>query len=110
MTTQILRTSATYKSTQRPARRILTLLAILLALTGAAVAQVGSAALSGIVQDPTGAAVPDATVILTNAQTAQQRTLHSNGAGSFTFSSVPNGDYKLAVSHTGFRSYTRHQP
>ena len=107
MTTQILRTSATHKKTPTPARRILTLLAILLALTGAAVAQVGSAALSGIVQDPTGAAVPGATVILTNAQTAQQRTLRSNGAGSFTFSSVPNGDYKLAVSHTGFRSYTR---
>jgi hypothetical protein len=93
--------------TQTPARRILTLLAILLALAGTAVAQVGSAALSGIVQDPTGAAVPGATVTLTNAQTSQQRTLQSNGAGSFTFSSVPNGDYKLAVSHSGFRSYTR---
>ena len=107
MTTQILRTSATQKTTHTSARSIFTLLAILLALTGAAFAQVGTAALSGIVQDPTGAVVSGATVTLTNAQTAQQRTLQSNGAGSFTFSSVPNGDYKLTVTHTGFRSYNR---
>ena len=108
MTTQILRTGATHKMTQRNARRVLSLLVILLlALTGSAFAQVGAAALSGIVQDPTGAAVPGATVTLTNAQTAQVRTLQSNGAGAFTFSSVPNGDYKLAISHTGFRAYNR---
>ncbi len=107
MKTQIFRTSATQKTTHTSARSIFTLLAILLALTGAAFAQVGTAALSGIVQDPTGAVVSGATVTLTNAQTAQQRTLQSNGAGSFTFSSVPNGDYKLTVTHTGFRSYNR---
>ena len=60
MTTQILCTSATHKTTQTPARHILTLLAILLVLAGTAAAQVGTAALSGIVQDPTGAAVPGA--------------------------------------------------
>src|SRR5580692_10261081 len=93
--------------TQTPARRILTLLAILLALTGSAFAQVGTATLSGLVQDPTGATVSGATVTLTNALNAQVRTLQSNGAGAFTFSSVPNGDYNLAVSHTGFRAYNR---
>lgn len=108
MTTQTHHASATDTVTQISARRILTLLAILiLALTGTAFAQVGTGALSGIVQDATGAAVPNATVTLQNAQTAQQRTLHSNGTGSFTFSSLPNGDYKLTVTHSGFQAYTR---
>jgi hypothetical protein len=107
LTIQILRISATNKTIQTSARRIFSIFAILLALSGTVVAQVGTAALSGIVQDSTGAAVPGAKVTLTNAQTAQQRTLQSNGSGSFTFSSVPNGNYKLAVSHTGFRAYIR---
>ncbi|HEV2577648.1 MAG TPA: carboxypeptidase-like regulatory domain-containing protein [Acidobacteriaceae bacterium] len=107
MTTQSYTRSAAHH-TIKTRRTILALLSIFfVAFTTGALAQVGTAALSGLVQDPTGAAVPAATVTLQNAQTSQQRTLHSNGAGAFTFSSVPNGDYKLTVSHAGFQSYTR---
>jgi Carboxypeptidase regulatory-like domain len=113
LTTQIFRKRAAHQTT-KTRRSIATLplaLSILfltvIAITSSALAQVGTAALSGLVQDPTGAAVPGATVVLQNTQTSQQRTLRSNGAGSFTFSSVPNGDYKLTVTHTGFQSYTR---
>jgi hypothetical protein len=108
LTTRILVPNADHKTTQIPETLAISVLAILfLVLTGNAFAQVGSAALSGLVQDPTGAAIPGATVTLQNTQNSQERTVRSNGAGSFTFSSLPNGDYKLTVNHSGFQSYTR---
>lgn len=70
-------------------------------------AQVGSASLSGTVQDPTGAIIPGATVTLKNASTDAERTTHSNGAGVFGFEAVPNGDYKLTVVAAGFKQLIR---
>lgn len=76
-------------------------------MAGAAHAQVGSAMVSGLVEDSTGAVIPGAAVTLQNARTAAKETTRSNGAGSFTFSSVPSGDYSLTVVRTGFESYTQ---
>jgi hypothetical protein len=90
----------------RSIRPFLALLA-LLAAAGIAGAQVGTAALSGLVEDTTGAVIPGAIVVLQNVRTAAHRNVTSNGAGSFTFSSVPNGDYKLTITHSGFESYTQ---
>jgi hypothetical protein len=73
----------------------------------AAWAQVGAASLSGIVQDQTGAIVPSATVTIQNTASGAQRTLQSNNSGSFTFSAVPSGDYKLTVQHAGFTQLVR---
>lgn len=73
----------------------------------AAYAQVGAATLSGQVQDATGAVIPDAKVILHNLQTGQERTVQSNSAGTFTFASIPSGDYRVVVTHDGFQSLTR---
>lgn len=78
-----------------------------MALAGMAAAQVGTAALSGLVEDTTGAVVPGASVTLQSVQTSAQRVVRSNSAGSFTFSSVPNGDYKLTIRHDGFQTYTQ---
>jgi hypothetical protein len=69
--------------------------------------QVGSASLSGIVQDQTGAIVPGATVTLQNAASDALRTSHSNGSGSFTFSAVLSGDYNLTVQASGFKRLIR---
>jgi hypothetical protein len=76
-------------------------------MVGAAHAQVGSATVSGLVEDSTGAVVPGAAITLQNARTAAKETAKSNGAGSFTFSSVPSGDYSLTVIRSGFESYTQ---
>ena len=65
-------------------------------------AQVGAAALSGVVQDSSGAVIPGASVVLQNKTNGQQRTLTSNGSGAFSFAAVPSGDYTLTVARTGF--------
>jgi hypothetical protein len=86
------------------------LLSLFLCLTlccAAAYAQVGAATLSGLVEDQTGAVISDAMVVLHNNQTGAERTVQTNGAGTFTFASIPSGDYKVTVSHSGFRNLTR---
>jgi hypothetical protein len=85
-------------------------LALLLVTFGAMVlpasAQTISANLSGYVNDPDGAVIPDSTVVLTNqANKTDKRTAKSNSAGYFSFSSVPAGTYQLQVQHQGFSSF-----
>ncbi|HTW47569.1 MAG TPA: carboxypeptidase regulatory-like domain-containing protein [Acidobacteriaceae bacterium] len=82
-------------------------LCLLLAVTMSARAQVGSASLSGVVADPTGAVIGDAAVTLTNLATGAAVASVTNGSGSFTFAAVPAGDYSFAVTHTGFSRYTQ---
>ena len=72
-------------------------------------AQVGSASLSGLVTDPSGALVPGATATLHNLQNGTDRTTLGNAAGAFTFSAIPSGDYSLTVARTGFKSFTENQ-
>jgi Carboxypeptidase regulatory-like domain len=81
---------------------------ILLAVVGSpARGQVGAASLSGIVQDQTGATVPDASVTIQNAASGAGRHLQSNSAGEFAFSAVPSGDYRVTVEHAGFKQLVR---
>lgn len=65
-------------------------------------AQTFRSALSGSVSDPSGAAIPDATVQLRDPLTDNKITLKSNGAGEFNFAEVPVGKYELSVSAAGF--------
>ncbi|HEY0307471.1 MAG TPA: carboxypeptidase-like regulatory domain-containing protein [Acidobacteriaceae bacterium] len=81
-------------------------LALCVVLLGSmAHAQVGSASLSGVVQDQTGAIIPAATVILKNAASGNVLTLRSNSSGAFTFAAVPSGDYSLTVKRDGFKAF-----
>ncbi len=58
----------------------------------------------GIVADPSGAAVPDATVVLRNTATNSQATQTTNAAGQYTFVNVTPGVYEIAVKKEGFRA------
>jgi len=69
--------------------------------------QVGAGSLSGVVEDPTGAIISGATVVLQNNASKAERSLHSNAAGAFTFAAVPSGDYTLTVQLTGFQKLVR---
>jgi len=82
-------------------------LLLLAMLCSPAWAQVGAASLSGIVEDTTGASVPDATVTIQNTASGAQRRLQSNSGGEFSFSAVPSGDYKVTVEHAGFKQLVR---
>ena len=69
-------------------------------------AQGATGRISGHVADPTGAAVPDAQITLTNTATSGVRTTVSTNSGDYTFSAVPVGSYVLKAEHTGFKTAT----
>ncbi|HTM23607.1 MAG TPA: carboxypeptidase regulatory-like domain-containing protein [Vicinamibacterales bacterium] len=59
---------------------------------------------SGAVVDAQGAAIPGATITLTDEKTATSRTMVSDAKGEFTFRSVIPGSYTVNIALTGFRS------
>jgi hypothetical protein len=66
-----------------------------------------NAVLSGTVKDTSGALVSGATITLTNTQTNISQTLKTAGDGSYSFTNVPVGNYKLTVEQVGFRKYVQ---
>ncbi|NYF78652.1 TonB-dependent receptor [Granulicella arctica] len=76
-----------------------------LRLTPVAYGQVTTATLGGTVTDTTGAVVPNASVTLTNTASGDVRTSTSNGSGVFVFAAVPTGDYQVAITATGFKTF-----
>ncbi len=88
--------------------RLSLLVAVCLALTGsAALAQVAAGEITGIVKDQAGAAVPGATVTVTDVDTNLQRVIVSSGEGVYTAPSLAPGDYRIDVELTGFKAVRR---
>lgn len=69
-------------------------------------AQVSTANVSGLALDPSGAAIPGATVVLVNTASSVKRTAVTDAQGRFTFAFVQVGAYKLQASATGFVALT----
>ena len=67
----------------------------------------GTASMQGTVTDPTGAAVPNATVTLTNTATSVARATVTDAAGLFSLPNVPVGPYSLSVAAAGFEGFTQ---
>jgi outer membrane receptor protein involved in Fe transport len=61
----------------------------------------------GLVQDPSGSAVPGAEVGLTNTGTGQTFSGVSDEAGRFTLPNLQPGTYDLKVTAKGFKPYVR---
>jgi hypothetical protein len=76
---------------------------VLLASSIFVCAQQGTSAVRGTARDSQGNVVAGATVTLTNAGTSFSRSATTNDTGSFSFESVPVGDYKLEVEAKGFK-------
>jgi len=71
-----------------------------------ALAQQTTGTVTGVVQDATGAIVPQATVVLTNLDNKSERKTVSSGSGEFTIASVSSAlRYQIKVSHDGFTSW-----
>jgi hypothetical protein len=83
------------------------LLAVLTAVTFPANAQLATttATLSGVVTDPSGALVPQASVTLTSSETGISRSFTADAAGRYTFSQLPPGTYTMTVRSKGFEAY-----
>lgn len=65
-------------------------------------AQATRGVLAGVVQDPSGARVPGATVIAKNLDASNQETVRSDAAGQYRFNAIPPGHYELSVQSRGF--------
>ena len=63
------------------------------------------ATLTGVVSDPTGAVVPNAKVVLTDAGSGSARDTQTDSSGFYNFASVPVGTYNLSVTAGGFKDY-----
>ena len=85
----------------------LMLIAICLASTSVAHAQIRSATLTGTVTDPQQGVVPGATVVVTNEGTNASLQLVTNEAGLFTAPLLPAGTYSLTVTLSGFSPFKR---
>ena len=68
-----------------------------------AFAQMDTATLSGVIQDPKGAVVPDVEVIATRIETGTSVTSKTNGAGVYFFTGLTPGHYHLIVRRPGFK-------
>jgi len=58
-------------------------------------AQTGAGEITGLVKDQGGAAVPGATITVTETRTNLQRVVVSTGDGVYTAASLAPGDYRL---------------
>src|SRR3989475_11777100 len=66
--------------------------------------QIVTASLSGTITDPTGAAIPEASVTATKVATGAATKTTTDGAGNYSIPSLPPGIYKLTVEKTGFKA------
>src|SRR5690348_17247544 len=101
-------TSGFNRGSEIAMRKVITLVACAAVCTSALFAQAaaGLGAISGTVRDASGAAVPDAKVVVSNASAGVTRELSSNGAGTFLASSlVPSAGYQVTITKQGFNTY-----
>jgi hypothetical protein len=61
-----------------------------------------TASIQGVVQDPSGAGIPKATVRLVNADTKVSAEAATDTAGNYRFVSLPPGRYSVTVEAAGF--------
>src|SRR5438105_4689842 len=66
-----------------------------------------TATISGTVSDSSGAVVPKASLTVTNTATNESRTATTENDGSYQFTKLPIGTYRLTVEQTGFNKYVR---
>ena len=86
-------------------KRIATVLPVCL-FAFAALAQVTTGRLEGVVTDPQGAAVPGAQVKVTDKETGRIFETFADEKGLWAVPSVSTGTYTVSVNHPGFKTTT----
>ncbi len=84
--------------------RVCLLASVCLTFCMAAMAQTNGA-IRGVVNDPSGAVVPGATVTATLTGQASLRTVASDKDGAFDIPELPVGTYEVSAEATGFKKY-----
>lgn len=70
-------------------------------------AQVVGGTLSGLITDPTGAALSNVSVLVHNDETGNERHLTTGPDGRFSAPSIPIGTYTITAEHPGFTTQRR---
>ena len=86
---------------------LLALCSLFMLSAAVAHAQVTTADLIGTIRDTSGAIVPGVTVVLTNEATGVSRTVTTSAAGTYIFTSLQPGRYRLNAEIQGFRKVER---
>ena len=98
---------ASHEGRMSAAIRFLLVTFTLLLLSFSAVAQSTAGRILGTVSDQSGAAVPSATVVVTDTQRGTSRTLTTDDSGGFVAPELQPGAYKIRVEAKGFKSSER---
>ncbi len=86
---------------------VLAVLSLELIALGAVRAQTPTAAIAGVVTDPTGAAIPGAHVMVKNQQTGAQRAVVTTNEGDYSAPALLPGSYQVAAEASGFQRLAR---
>ena len=70
-------------------------------------AQQNVGAIVGVVRDPSGAVVPNASLTVRSLATGVATEVKSNTEGAYSFPSVPIGEYTLTIRAVGFKTLER---
>ena len=87
-------------------RRLVLVLGLLGIFSALASAQTFGS-IQGVVQDPSGAFIPNASVTVTNTATGVVRTSTTNADGAYSFPDLVPGNYNVQVVATGFSTSTK---
>src|SRR5262249_49021603 len=79
-----------------------------IALAGSLVwGQSFSAAMSGVVRDPSGAVLPGVSITAKHIESGLTRTVNTNETGGYNIPSLPVGAYEVAAELAGFKQEVR---
>src|SRR5579883_2046430 len=92
---------------QRLFYKYLPAIVFLLLVPCLAFGQMDQGSVTGIVQDTTGAVVPNAQVTLKSTDTGLELQTHTDQNGVYTFSPVKIGNYQVSASAPGFQTTTQ---
>src|SRR5256886_14910660 len=77
---------------------------LLLLLASPAQAQVYTGSITGLIQDPSGGVVPNASVVLTDIDKGLKYSATTDSSGRYVLRSLPPSTYSVRVEASGFRS------
>jgi hypothetical protein len=70
-------------------------------------AQTQTASVRGVVQDSSGAVIPNAALTLVNVDQNRFWSTQANDSGAYVFLQIPPGNYRLQVEAQGFKRFAR---
>src|SRR5579885_1698278 len=82
-------------------------LALLLMAVSVASAQIERATLVGLVTDPSGGAIPNAAVSITNTATNGEAQVRTDDRGFYASAPLWPGTYRISIQAPGFKTWSR---